>query len=171
MVIRGGFGLNYNQQQIATANNDDSNPPGTSSVPGPNSTSPAHIDPNVLYAVSSSPTNIFGYPANKNVITTFNSAGMPTVDGAGLGGLPNNMPTEYLGHYSLEVEQDFAMPTSPLRPLVRRLQRWGRAPSIFRPGSVSNSFGRSVSLKGAPHAPLGFASMFLADSDGHVVLP
>jgi hypothetical protein len=106
-VIRGGFGLNYNEQQIATANNDDGNPPGTSSVPGPNSTSPTSIDPNILYAVSSSPTNIFGFPPNKSVITTFNSAGLPTVGGAGLGGFPNNMPTEYLEHYSLEVEQDF----------------------------------------------------------------
>ena len=108
IVVRGGFGLNYNQQQIATGNNDDNNPPGTVyGVPGPNSTSPTSIDPNIAYAVSSSPTNIFGYPANKSVITTFNSAGLPTSGGANLGGFPNNMPTEYLEHYSLEIEQDF----------------------------------------------------------------
>jgi hypothetical protein len=108
IVVRGGFGLNYNQQQIATANNNDSNPPGTIyGVPGPDSTSPASIDPNIEYAVSSGPTNIFGYPANKSVITTFNAAGLPTVGGANLGAFPNNMPTEYLEHYSLEVEQDF----------------------------------------------------------------
>ena len=29
IVFRGGYGLNYNQQQIATANNYDGNPPGT----------------------------------------------------------------------------------------------------------------------------------------------
>ena len=34
VVWRGGYGLNYNQQQIATANAYDGNPPGTSSVPG-----------------------------------------------------------------------------------------------------------------------------------------
>ncbi len=27
MVVRGGFGLNYNQEQIANANNYDGNPP------------------------------------------------------------------------------------------------------------------------------------------------
>ncbi len=105
VVWRGGFGLNYNQQQIATANNYDFNPPGTSSVPG-TSTSPANINPNILYATSSSPTNINGYPANPSVITTFNSAGLPTVGGANIGALPTNLPTEYEYHYSLETEMD-----------------------------------------------------------------
>ena len=34
VVWRGGFGLNYNQQQLATATTYDGNPPGTSTVPG-----------------------------------------------------------------------------------------------------------------------------------------
>jgi hypothetical protein len=104
-VVRGGFGLNYNGEQIANANNYDGNPPGTSSVPG-SSKSPTQINPNILYAVSSSPTNIFGYPANKNAITTFNAAGLPTVGGANLGGLPGHMPTQYVEHLSLNVEYD-----------------------------------------------------------------
>jgi len=105
VVWRGGYGLNYNQQQIATANNYDFNPPGTSSVPG-TSTSPAEINPNILYATSSSPTNLFGYPPNPHVITTFNSAGLPTVGAANIGALPTNLPTEYEHHYSLETEMD-----------------------------------------------------------------
>jgi hypothetical protein len=105
LVFRGGYGLNYNEEQIATANNDDGNPPGTSSVPG-TSTSPTNINPNILYAPSSSPTNIMGYPPNPHVITTFNSAGLPTVGAANLGGLPNNLPTQYLHHYSIEMELD-----------------------------------------------------------------
>jgi hypothetical protein len=106
VVIRGGFGLNYNGEQIANANNFDFNPPGTSNVPG-SSKGPTQINPNIVYAVSSSPTNIFGYPANPNVITTFNSAGLPTAGSANLGGLPNPMPTQYVEHYSLEVENDW----------------------------------------------------------------
>jgi Carboxypeptidase regulatory-like domain len=106
-VLRGGYGLNYNEEQIANANADDGNPPGTSSVPG-NSISPTEINPNIIYAISSSPTSIAGYPANPNAITTFNSAGLPTAGGANLNGLPNNMPTEYEEHYSLEVEQSVA---------------------------------------------------------------
>jgi hypothetical protein len=105
LVVSGGFGLNYNQEQIANANAYDYNPPGTSSVPG-SSTSPLHINPNIIYAVSSSPTNYYGYPANKNAITTFNSAGLPTVGGANLNGLTGRIPTEYIEHYSLGVEYD-----------------------------------------------------------------
>ncbi len=105
VVFRGGFGLNYNQEQIANANNNDGNPPGTSSVPG-SSTSPTNINPNILYAVSSNPTNIFGYPPNPHTITTFNSAGLPTAGGANLGALTNNLPTQYTEHYSLDMQMD-----------------------------------------------------------------
>lgn len=103
LVFRGGFGLNYNEEEIANANNDDFNPPGTSSVPG-SSTSPTNINPNIIYAVSSSPTNIFGFPPNKNVITTFNSAGLPTAGSANLNALPGKMPTAYVEHYSLDMQ-------------------------------------------------------------------
>jgi hypothetical protein len=105
LVVRGGFGLNYNQQQIATANNDDGNPPGSNGIPG-SSHGPTQINPDIIYAVSSNPHNIFGYPPNPNAITTFNSAGLPTGGGANLGGFPNDMPTEYAEHYSLDVEYD-----------------------------------------------------------------
>lgn len=105
LVIRGGFGLNYNQQQIATANSDDFNPPGTNYISS-SSKSPSQINPNVVYAVSSSPTNIFGFPANKNAVTDFNSAGLPTAGGANLGGFPGTMPTQYLEHFSLDTEYD-----------------------------------------------------------------
>jgi hypothetical protein len=105
LVVRGGFGLNYNQEQIANSNNDDGNPPGTSSIPG-GSSGPAQINPNIVYAVSSSPTNLFGYPANPNAITTFNSAGLPTGGGANLSALPGHMPTQYTEHFSLDVEYD-----------------------------------------------------------------
>ena len=63
VVWRGGYGLNYNQQQIATANAYNGNPPGTSSVPG-TSQSPTQINPNIFYAVSSDAKNINGFPPN-----------------------------------------------------------------------------------------------------------
>jgi hypothetical protein len=105
VVIRGGYGLNFNQQQIATANNYDGNPPGTNYLSSA-SESPTEINPNIIYAVSSSPTNINGYPVNPAAIVSFNSAGLPTAGGANLGGLPNSMPTEYSHHYSLDTELD-----------------------------------------------------------------
>jgi hypothetical protein len=106
VVVRGGYGLNYNQQQIATANAYNGNPPGTSSVPG-TSTSPFNINPNILYAISSNPSSITGFPPNPSAITTFNSSGLPTVGGAGLSALPGHMPTQYLHHYSLETQTAF----------------------------------------------------------------
>ncbi|MGA2050653.1 MAG: TonB-dependent receptor [Terracidiphilus sp.] len=105
LVVRGGFGLNFNQEQIANANNDDNNPPGTSSVPG-GSSGPTQINPNIYYAVSSSPTSIFGYPPNPNTITTFNSAGLPTGGSANLSALPGHMPTQYTEHFSFDIEYD-----------------------------------------------------------------
>ncbi|HEV2326804.1 MAG TPA: carboxypeptidase regulatory-like domain-containing protein [Terracidiphilus sp.] len=105
LVVRGGFGLNYNGMEIANANNPDGNPPGTTSVPG-SSTSPSNINPNILYATSTNPTSLFGYPANPHAVTSFNSAGLPTKGGANLGGLSNHMPTQYAYHYSLETDYD-----------------------------------------------------------------
>lgn len=105
IVFRGGYGLSYNQQQLATANANDGNPPGTSSVPG-TSTGPTNINPNIIYAVSSSPTNINGFPANPHAITTFNTAGLPTAGGANLSALPGHLPTEYTHHYSLDMQMD-----------------------------------------------------------------
>ncbi|HEX3436726.1 MAG TPA: TonB-dependent receptor [Pseudacidobacterium sp.] len=105
IVFRGGYGLNYNQQQIATANVNNGNPPGTTSVPG-SSTGPTDINPNVLYRISSNPSSIFGFPPNPSTITTFNSAGLPTVGGANLGALPNHLSTEYIHHYSLDMQWD-----------------------------------------------------------------
>ncbi len=107
VVVRGGYGIAYNEFQIANSNNDDNNPPGTNYISN-SSTSPAHINPDVVYAISSSPTNINGYPPNPHAIISFNSAGLPTAGGANLSAVQNTLPTEYEQHYSLEVEQELA---------------------------------------------------------------
>jgi hypothetical protein len=106
VVFRGGYGLNFNGEQIATANNDDNNPPGTNYL-SESSQGPSEINPDIVYAISSSPTNIYGYPSNKNAVITLNSAGLPVTGGANLSALPNNMPTEYSHHYSVDTEIDF----------------------------------------------------------------
>jgi hypothetical protein len=105
IVFRGGYGINYNQGQIANTNANDFNPPGTSSVPG-TSQNPTQINPNILYAISSNPSSIFGYPPNPHTITTFNSAGLPTAGAANLNALPGNLPTQYAHHYSLDMQVD-----------------------------------------------------------------
>jgi len=144
IVWRGGYGLNYNQEQIANANANDFNPPGTSSVPG-TSTSPRDINPNILYATSSSPTNINGYPPNPSVITTFNSVGLPTVGSANLNALTNNLPTQYVHHWSLEVEMDLS------HAWVASLTYLGSAGKHLLFNYDANGFG---TIMGAPLNPL-----------------
>jgi hypothetical protein len=105
LVLRGGFGLNYNEEEIANSNNPDGNPPGTNYISS-SSKSPSNINPNITYATSSNTSSLYGYPANPHAVTSFNSAGLPTAGGANLGGLPNHLPTQYAYHYSLETEYD-----------------------------------------------------------------
>ena len=109
VVFRGGFGLNYNQGQIANTNANDGNPPGTSSLLRAVVRIPTQINPNIIYAISSSPTNINGFPSNPHTITTFNSAGLPTAYSANLSALPGPQSCplqEYQYHYSLDMQVD-----------------------------------------------------------------
>jgi hypothetical protein len=163
LVVRGGYGLNYNQEQIATANNDDGNPPGTSSLPG-SSKGPTQINPNIIYAVSSSPTDIFGYPPNPNAITTFNSAGLPSAGGANLGGLPGHMPTEYSHHFSVDIEYDLG------HALIANVGYEGSLGRHLLYNYNANALGQ---IMGAPQNPLvnsvgTFGSM--GTSNNHMLL-
>jgi hypothetical protein len=144
VVWRGGFGINYNQQQISTANTYDFNPPGTSTVPGI-STSPTNINPNILYAISTSPTSILGYPRNPSAVSTFNSVGLPTAGGANIGALPTNLPTQYLYHYSIETEIDLG------HQWVANLGYTGSIGKHLNYNYDSNAFG---TILGAPLNPL-----------------
>ena len=102
-VVRGGYGLNYNQEEIAIAGNVASNPPTVVS-PNFSSGSPANINPSILYGIASDPHSLFGYPPNPNTITTFNGANLPVAGGVGLVSLPHNLPTIYTQHYSLDTQ-------------------------------------------------------------------
>jgi hypothetical protein len=144
VVWRGGYGLNYNQQQLATATTYDGNPPGTSSVPGI-STGPTNINPNILYAISTSPTSIFGYPKNPSAVSTFNSAGLPVAGGANIGALPTNLPTQYVHHYSLETEIDLG------HQWVANLGYTGSSGKHLNYNYDSNAYG---AILGAPLNPL-----------------
>lgn len=144
LVVRGGFGLNYNGEQIATANNDDGNPPGTNYF-ATSSQGPTQINPGIVYAVSSSPTNIFGYPANPNAITTFNSSGLPAGGNSYLSALPGHMPTQYLEHYSLDVEYDLG------HSLIANLGYEGSVGRHLLYNYNANALG---TIQGAPLNPL-----------------
>jgi hypothetical protein len=144
VVVRGGYGLNFNSEQIANSNANDGNPPGTSSVPG-SSKNASQINPNILYATSSSPTNINGFPANPSAITTFNSVGLPTAGAANLNALPGRLPTEYAHHFSLDMEVDLG------HGLVANLGYIGSAGHHTLYNYDATALGQ---IEGAPQSPL-----------------
>jgi len=106
LVVRGGYGLNFNQDEMAITQNTLSNV-GLSYWPGLSSPDVNHINPNILYAVSSDPHNILGFPANPNTITSYGPNGLPTGSGtAGVALMQPNNPTMRTHHYSLDTQYD-----------------------------------------------------------------
>jgi hypothetical protein len=103
LVIRGGFGLNYNQEEIAIASNGIENPPNANS-PNFSSISPTNISPDIVYALSSNIHSLLDYPSNPHTILQFNSGNIPTNSATSVTGFPSNLPTAYTYHYSLGAE-------------------------------------------------------------------
>ena len=103
-VIRGGFGINYNEEEIAIAGNGGNNVPYVSSATLCCSTATGS-DPSILYAVPSDTHSLFGYPSNPALIQQFNAANLPA-SGAPIGvtGFPADLPTNYAYHYSLDTQ-------------------------------------------------------------------
>jgi hypothetical protein len=100
LVLRGGWGMGYNGLEEAITTNTRSNPPflarGTSLVGS-----------QILYGTGSSVYTPDSFPANPNMITTFNAANLPT-NGipTTVTGLPQDFPTSYALRYSLEAQYD-----------------------------------------------------------------
>lgn len=108
LVLRGGYGLNYNQEEIAISANAGSNPP-TQGFYNFTSASPKNINPNIRYGISSSPTSLYGFAPNPNTITSYNSARLPVKGNAFVTTFGNSngiLPTQYTHHYSLEAQYD-----------------------------------------------------------------
>ena len=106
LVFRGGYGLNYNQEEIAISANIASNP-GLSI--GEYLTLPSPSSPNNLgieYGVSTNPHSIFGYSPNTNFIVNFGTNGLPTTGSVGVGIFPHNLPTMRVHHYSFDMQYD-----------------------------------------------------------------
>lgn len=107
VVLRGGFGMNFDEEEIAISANGINNPPAVVS-PGFSSPSPAAINPDVVYAVPGDVHSLLGYPSNPSTIVTYNSNNLPTTGQVSVTAFPTNLPTSYLYHYSLDSEYNFA---------------------------------------------------------------
>ena len=105
LVVRGGFGLNFNQEEIAISANGNNNPPA---VITPNFVSPnaAHINPDIIYGVSSDVHSFLGFPVNPHAITSFNANNLPNSGNIQVTAFPNTLPTMYTYHYSLDLQYD-----------------------------------------------------------------
>lgn len=112
-VIRGGFGIGYNQDEIAILANGWANPPN-GTQPGFNcpyssfAANPTCSGDGILYAVSSSPTNFYGYPSNPEAITKFNNANLPVSGTTTVTAFPSNLKTITNYHYSVEADYQFS---------------------------------------------------------------
>jgi Carboxypeptidase regulatory-like domain len=104
-VLRGGFGLNYNEEEIAITGNAYNNPPGVINASF-TSGGPTSINPAILYAIAPTSHSLFGFPPNPNTIGTFNTAGLPVNGGIGLTAFPAHLPTAYTEHFSLDTQYD-----------------------------------------------------------------
>jgi len=106
MVIRGGYGLAYNQEEIAISANVANNP-GLVVSTNFNQPTPGAANPGIIYATSSGIHDLTGYPANPNTIVNFGPNGLPaTGTGFNVSIFPNTLPTMLTHHWSLDTQYD-----------------------------------------------------------------
>jgi hypothetical protein len=105
LVVRGGYGLSYDEEQIAISANIVGNP-GLAVSPTLLLPTPASPNPGIIYAVSSGVNNLNGYPANPNTISSFGANGLPTTGTVNVEIFPHELPTTRVHHYSADVEYD-----------------------------------------------------------------
>ncbi len=113
LVLRGGYGLNYNQEEISISYGIVNNP-GLSIFPTFTIPTPTSANPGIIYAVGGSINSLTSYPQNKNTISPPGPNGLPTPGTAGcpiscpvgVTIFPGTLPTMRVHHYSTDVQYD-----------------------------------------------------------------
>ena len=108
LVLRGGFGINYNQNEIAILANGFGNPPNAVNKNFCCSTPTANT-PGILYETATNANSIFGYAPNPATITTFGPNNLPLTGVTSVTGFPSNPKTITNYHYSLDAEYQFPL--------------------------------------------------------------
>jgi len=104
LVVRGGYGLNYNQEEIAISANVQGNP-GLTQFNYLNMNLPSSPNPGIVYAIPGNARSLV-YPANPNTIASFGTNGLPTTGSVNISAFPSNLPTMLTHHYSLDTQYD-----------------------------------------------------------------
>ena len=101
IVMRGGFGINYEENQLAITISGFSNVPEVLSF---SQTGYSSKNPSIQYTVAPNVNSPFGYPSNTKAVTTFNSQNLPTASTVSVTGFDNHVKTITVYHYSLDTE-------------------------------------------------------------------
>jgi hypothetical protein len=112
LVIRGGYGLSFNGEQLAISANISNNP-GLAvsptlqqSTPNPASCVQPLPKCGIIYALSSGTHDLTGFPANPSTISPFGSNGLPTTGTVNVQIFPGTLPTTRVHHYSVDAQYD-----------------------------------------------------------------
>ncbi len=109
LVLRGGFGINYNQNEIAILANGLGNPPNAVQAnftcPFPYTNNPSCANTGILYESAGDIHSLFGYAPNPSTITQFGPDNLPIggspIQVTGFQGSPKTIANY---HYSLDTE-------------------------------------------------------------------
>ena len=108
LVFRGGFGISFNQNEIAITANSYGNPPNVINkqftCTYPYTTNPTCAGTNILYETAGTPTSIFGYSPNTAAVTTFGPNNLPTSGQTTITGFPADQKAISNYHYSLDMQ-------------------------------------------------------------------
>ena len=111
LVLRGGYGLNYNQLELALSANIGNNP-GLIVTPNFTMSTPSSPNPGIVYGISSNIHSVTNFPSNPNTIAAFASNGLPAGGkSANVIIFPQDFPTLRVHHYSLQAEYDLGAST------------------------------------------------------------
>ncbi len=110
LVVRGGFGIFYNQNEFAIIAQGVGNPPNAISAqftcPYPYNTNPSCAGNGILYNTAPDIHSIFGYPPNPATITTFGSNNLPLTGTTAVWGYNAHPKTISNYHYSADVQYE-----------------------------------------------------------------
>jgi hypothetical protein len=108
VVVRGGFGINYNQNEIAITANASGNPPNASKpffhCDFPFTTNPSCGGTGILYQTAGDLHSIFGYAPNPAAISTLTPENIPAAGNQVLTGFQGDPKTIANYHYSFDVQ-------------------------------------------------------------------